>query len=103
MFKYDSTHGLFKGSIKVVDDSTIEINGKQIKVVSKRYIAMNFNCTVPNNPKFQCSNNCNRVDLICFHLRHNNHNSKLCHRFSHSRRCNNSWVCNNSQIHYNVK
>ncbi|XP_062118557.1 glyceraldehyde-3-phosphate dehydrogenase GAPCP2, chloroplastic-like [Humulus lupulus] len=36
MFKYDSTHGLFKGSIKVVDDSTLEINGKQIKVVSKR-------------------------------------------------------------------
>ncbi|XP_062114367.1 glyceraldehyde-3-phosphate dehydrogenase GAPCP2, chloroplastic-like [Humulus lupulus] len=35
MFKYDSTHGLFKGSIKVVNDSTLEINGKQIKVVSK--------------------------------------------------------------------
>ncbi|XP_062109860.1 glyceraldehyde-3-phosphate dehydrogenase GAPCP2, chloroplastic-like [Humulus lupulus] len=36
MFKNDSTDGLFKGSIKVVDDSTLEINGKQIKVVSKR-------------------------------------------------------------------
>ncbi|KAF4393444.1 hypothetical protein F8388_023248 [Cannabis sativa] len=36
MFKYDSTHGLFKGSIRVVDDSTLEINGKQIKVLSKR-------------------------------------------------------------------
>lgn len=37
MFKYDSTHGVFKGTINVVDDSTLEINGKQIKVVSKRY------------------------------------------------------------------
>ncbi|XP_043689747.1 glyceraldehyde-3-phosphate dehydrogenase GAPCP1, chloroplastic-like isoform X2 [Telopea speciosissima] len=36
MFKYDSTHGVFKGTIKVVDDSTLEINGKQIKVTSKR-------------------------------------------------------------------
>ncbi|XP_039000702.1 glyceraldehyde-3-phosphate dehydrogenase GAPCP1, chloroplastic-like [Hibiscus syriacus] len=36
MFKYDSTHGGFKGTIKVVDESTLEIDGKQIKVVSKR-------------------------------------------------------------------
>ncbi|BBN69157.1 glyceraldehyde-3-phosphate dehydrogenase of plastid 2, partial [Prunus dulcis] len=36
MFKYDSTHGVFDGSISVVDDSTLEINGKTIKVVSKR-------------------------------------------------------------------
>jgi len=36
MFKYDSTHGVFKGTIRVLDDSTLEINGKQIKVVSKR-------------------------------------------------------------------
>ncbi|EOY14200.1 Glyceraldehyde-3-phosphate dehydrogenase of plastid 2 isoform 3, partial [Theobroma cacao] len=36
MFKYDSTHGNFKGTIRVVDDSTLEINGKQIRVVSKR-------------------------------------------------------------------
>ncbi|XWS10429.1 hypothetical protein CRYUN_Cryun39dG0076900 [Craigia yunnanensis] len=36
MFKYDSTHGVFKGTIRVVDDSTLEINGKQIQVVSKR-------------------------------------------------------------------
>ncbi|XP_021757374.1 glyceraldehyde-3-phosphate dehydrogenase GAPCP2, chloroplastic-like isoform X1 [Chenopodium quinoa] len=36
MFKYDSTHGLFKGTIKVLDDSTLEINGKQVKVTSKR-------------------------------------------------------------------
>ncbi|GAU30098.1 hypothetical protein TSUD_55820 [Trifolium subterraneum] len=36
MFKYDSTHGPFKGSIKVLDDTTLEINGKQVKVVSKR-------------------------------------------------------------------
>ncbi|KAL9146971.1 hypothetical protein ABFS82_13G144700 [Erythranthe guttata] len=36
MFKYDSTHGPYKGTIKVVDESTLEINGKQIKVSSKR-------------------------------------------------------------------
>ncbi|XVE98990.1 hypothetical protein REPUB_Repub03eG0157400 [Reevesia pubescens] len=36
MFKYDSTHGVFKGTIRVVDESTLEINGKQIHVVSKR-------------------------------------------------------------------
>ncbi|CAD6335932.1 unnamed protein product [Miscanthus lutarioriparius] len=36
MFKYDSTHGPFKGSIKVVNASTLEINGKQISVTSKR-------------------------------------------------------------------
>ncbi|XP_066368197.1 uncharacterized protein [Miscanthus floridulus] len=35
MFKYDSTHGPFKGSIKVVDVSTLEINGKQIKLQAK--------------------------------------------------------------------
>ncbi|KAH9604880.1 hypothetical protein KSS87_010126 [Heliosperma pusillum] len=37
MFKYDSTHGVFKGTIEVIDDSTLEINGKQVKVTSKRY------------------------------------------------------------------
>ncbi|CAK9165646.1 unnamed protein product [Ilex paraguariensis] len=36
MFKYDSTHGVFKGSIKVLDESALEINGKQIKVTNKR-------------------------------------------------------------------
>ncbi|GMP64669.1 hypothetical protein CsSME_00025829 [Camellia sinensis var. sinensis] len=36
MFKYDSTHGVFKGTLKVLDGSTLEINGKQIKVSSKR-------------------------------------------------------------------
>jgi glutamate dehydrogenase/leucine dehydrogenase len=36
MFKYDSTHGPFKGSIKVLDDSTLEINGKKITITSKR-------------------------------------------------------------------
>ncbi|XAR67255.1 Glyceraldehyde-3-phosphate dehydrogenase (phosphorylating) [Bertholletia excelsa] len=36
MFKYDSTHGVFKGTIEVLDDSTLEINGKQIKVSNKR-------------------------------------------------------------------
>ncbi|XP_031252794.1 glyceraldehyde-3-phosphate dehydrogenase GAPCP2, chloroplastic-like isoform X2 [Pistacia vera] len=36
MFKYDSTHGVFKGTLKVVDESTLEINEKQIKIFSKR-------------------------------------------------------------------
>ncbi|KAL6603681.1 hypothetical protein ACP70R_044042 [Stipagrostis hirtigluma subsp. patula] len=36
MFKYDSTHGPFKGTIEVVDESTLEINGKKISVTSKR-------------------------------------------------------------------
>ncbi|KAK6776966.1 hypothetical protein RDI58_023683 [Solanum bulbocastanum] len=36
MLKYDSTHGVYGGSISVLDDSTLEINGKQIKVSSKR-------------------------------------------------------------------
>uniref|UniRef100_A0A804U9H8 Glyceraldehyde 3-phosphate dehydrogenase NAD(P) binding domain-containing protein n=1 Tax=Zea mays TaxID=4577 RepID=A0A804U9H8_MAIZE len=34
MFKYDSTHGPFKGSIRVVDDSTLEINGKKVENAS---------------------------------------------------------------------
>lgn len=38
MLKYDSTHGVYSGSISVLDDSTLEINGKQIKVSSKRYV-----------------------------------------------------------------
>lgn len=37
MLKYDSTHGVFKGTIKVLDESTLVINGKQIKVSSIRY------------------------------------------------------------------
>ncbi|XP_010914235.1 glyceraldehyde-3-phosphate dehydrogenase GAPCP2, chloroplastic [Elaeis guineensis] len=36
MFKYDSTHGIFKGTIRVVDESTLEINGKRIAITSKR-------------------------------------------------------------------
>ncbi|KAK1440097.1 hypothetical protein QVD17_05922 [Tagetes erecta] len=36
MLKYDSTHGRFKGTITVVDESTLEINGKHIKVSSQR-------------------------------------------------------------------
>ncbi|KAF7144705.1 hypothetical protein RHSIM_Rhsim04G0003100 [Rhododendron simsii] len=35
MLKYDSTCGVFKGTIKVFDESTLEINGKQIKISSK--------------------------------------------------------------------
>ncbi|CAL9040183.1 glyceraldehyde-3-phosphate dehydrogenase GAPCP1, chloroplastic-like [Musa acuminata AAA Group] len=36
MLKYDSTHGNFKGTIKVVDGSNLEIDGKRIAVTSKR-------------------------------------------------------------------
>ncbi|KAK9741279.1 hypothetical protein RND81_03G094400 [Saponaria officinalis] len=36
MLKYDSTHGVFNGTIEVVDASTLEINGKQVKVTSIR-------------------------------------------------------------------
>ncbi|XP_031115088.1 glyceraldehyde-3-phosphate dehydrogenase GAPCP1, chloroplastic-like isoform X1 [Ipomoea triloba] len=36
MFKYDSTHGVFKGTIRVLDESTLEINGKPIKISNKR-------------------------------------------------------------------
>ncbi|XP_028771788.1 glyceraldehyde-3-phosphate dehydrogenase GAPCP1, chloroplastic [Neltuma alba] len=36
MLKYDSTHGPFKGTIDILDESTLKINGKQIKVVGKR-------------------------------------------------------------------
>jgi len=42
MFKYDSTHGVFSGTIKVLDDSNLEINGKQIKITSKRYCFWGF-------------------------------------------------------------
>nr|CAB3445762.1 unnamed protein product [Digitaria exilis] len=35
MFKYDSTHGPFKGSIHVVDDSTLEINGRRLQLQAK--------------------------------------------------------------------
>jgi glyceraldehyde 3-phosphate dehydrogenase len=36
MLKYDSTHGVFAGTINVLDQSTLEINGKQIRITSKR-------------------------------------------------------------------
>lgn len=36
MFKYDSTHGVYKGSLKIVDDTTLEIDGSRITVNSKR-------------------------------------------------------------------
>eukprot|EP00262_Sarcandra_glabra_P009035 TRINITY_DN23019_c0_g1_i1.p1 TRINITY_DN23019_c0_g1~~TRINITY_DN23019_c0_g1_i1.p1 ORF type:complete len:435 (+),score=76.46 TRINITY_DN23019_c0_g1_i1:158-1462(+) len=36
MLKYDSTHRAFKGTIKVVDDSNLEINGRRIAVTNKR-------------------------------------------------------------------
>jgi hypothetical protein len=37
MFKYDSTHGPYKGIIKVIDEFTLEIDGKKVSVTSKRY------------------------------------------------------------------
>ncbi|KAL6975069.1 Glyceraldehyde-3-phosphate dehydrogenase gapcp2, chloroplastic [Sarracenia purpurea var. burkii] len=36
MFKYDSTHGVLTGTVKVLDESTLEIHGKQIKISNKR-------------------------------------------------------------------
>ena len=36
MFKYDSTHGPYKGTIKVIDKLTLEIDGK-VSVTSNRY------------------------------------------------------------------
>ncbi|KAL0306093.1 UNVERIFIED_CONTAM: Glyceraldehyde-3-phosphate dehydrogenase GAPCP2, chloroplastic [Sesamum radiatum] len=35
MFKYDSTHGPYKGTIRVVDDSTLDINGSRSKLAVK--------------------------------------------------------------------
>ena len=42
MLKYDSTHGVFSGTIKVVDESTLEINGKNVVVTNKRYCTYTF-------------------------------------------------------------
>ncbi|EIE19527.1 glyceraldehyde-3-phosphate dehydrogenase [Coccomyxa subellipsoidea C-169] len=36
LLKYDSTLGTFNADIKVIDDSTVSVNGKQIKIVSNR-------------------------------------------------------------------
>ncbi|KIY96104.1 hypothetical protein MNEG_11860 [Monoraphidium neglectum] len=36
LLKYDSTLGKFNAEVKVVDDSTLQVNGKNIKVVSSR-------------------------------------------------------------------
>lgn len=36
LLKYDSTLGTFNADVKVVDDSTIAVNGKPIKIVSSR-------------------------------------------------------------------
>ncbi|KAJ3707788.1 hypothetical protein LUZ61_011493 [Rhynchospora tenuis] len=36
MFKYDSTHGQYKGTLKVIDGSTLEIDGKKVSITSKR-------------------------------------------------------------------
>ncbi|MDO8662450.1 MAG: type I glyceraldehyde-3-phosphate dehydrogenase [Candidatus Omnitrophota bacterium] len=36
LLKYDSVHGRFCGEVKAVGDSVISVNGKEIKVLSKR-------------------------------------------------------------------
>jgi glyceraldehyde-3-phosphate dehydrogenase (NADP+) (phosphorylating) len=36
LLKYDSTLGTFDADVKIVDDSTIAVNGKNIKIVSSR-------------------------------------------------------------------
>ena len=36
LLKYDSTLGTFDADVKIVDDSTISVNGKNIKIVSSR-------------------------------------------------------------------
>ncbi|KAJ0080314.1 hypothetical protein Patl1_23818 [Pistacia atlantica] len=35
MFKYDSIHGVFKGTLKVVDESTLVINEKRLNFLAK--------------------------------------------------------------------
>lgn len=51
MFKYDSTLGLYTGSIKVLDDTAIEINGKNIKVTSNRQ----YRCSFCNYKPVSCT------------------------------------------------
>jgi len=36
LFKYDSVHGIFPGEVKASSDTSISVNGKDIKVLSKR-------------------------------------------------------------------
>ncbi len=36
LFKYDTTYGRFDGTVRVLDNNDIEINGKRIKVFSQR-------------------------------------------------------------------
>ncbi|MDD5476725.1 MAG: type I glyceraldehyde-3-phosphate dehydrogenase [Candidatus Omnitrophica bacterium] len=36
LFKYDSVHGRFNGEVKATADNVISVNGKEIKVLSKR-------------------------------------------------------------------
>lgn len=43
MLKHDSAQGgLIKGSIKVIDDSSLQMNGKQIKLTMERCIFIPF-------------------------------------------------------------
>ncbi|CAA6668609.1 unnamed protein product [Spirodela intermedia] len=37
MLKYDSTHGVFKGTINVLNETTLEINGKRIAITCNRF------------------------------------------------------------------
>jgi glyceraldehyde 3-phosphate dehydrogenase len=39
LFKYDSVHGRFRGEVKVIDEETISIDGKNIKVFRKSDLA----------------------------------------------------------------
>lgn len=40
MFKYDSTHGLFKEDVHAVDDKTLQIGSQHVKVYGCRYVCM---------------------------------------------------------------
>ena len=45
MLKYDSTHGTFRGSINVLDESTLEVNGKPISITCARFDYNEEKCT----------------------------------------------------------
>lgn len=49
MLKYDSTHGRFKGTVRVLDDSTLEINGKKIFISNKRLWLLSMSLSLPNS------------------------------------------------------
>lgn len=45
MLKYDSTHGPFKGTINVLSETALEINGKQIAITCNRSVSQSVNRT----------------------------------------------------------